>query len=150
METSLRPMNIAVLLHNSLLSVGIASRLKEQVDEINLNIIDSDDPNIAGVLSTQAPEIIILDAGDHEICQKIGLARLFEWAPGAKIIRLDLSSEIEADSHCLGTIFCRETMTFLAFQAFCIEAQAYFTLVSACFKDTVFIHQGLNSKTSLL
>ena len=93
MSTALKPLNIVVLLHNSLLSMGIASRLKEQVDRIYVQIIDSESPDVQGVLSKQSPEIIILDSGDLECTQKISLSQLFDWVPTAKVVILDLLTQ---------------------------------------------------------
>lgn len=95
METFIKPTTVAILLHHSLLSMGIASRLREQTDSANIQVIDveNDPSEIQGMIKAQLPEIIILDALDAGLGQKITIMNLFEWAPAAKIICLDLSSE---------------------------------------------------------
>lgn len=92
METDQAPLNVLILAHHSLLSGGIASALSEYGDVFNVRTIDMDAINFTEVVQSESPAIIILDAGDFEVCQKIPVTQLLEWAPKAKIIRLDLSS----------------------------------------------------------
>ncbi len=59
----------------------------------NVRLIDSETINFPETIQTESPAIIILDAGDSDIFQKTPVTQLLEWAPNAKIIRLDLSSD---------------------------------------------------------
>ena len=93
METIQPLLSVLILAHHSLLSGGIASTLSEYRSVFNVRLIDSEIINCSEIVQTEAPAIIILDAGDSDVCQKTPVAQLLEWAPNAKIIRLDLSSD---------------------------------------------------------
>jgi DNA-binding NarL/FixJ family response regulator len=94
METSQPPLpTVLILAHHSLLSGGIASTLREYQAVFNVRLIDSDSINFPEIVQSESPAIIILDAGDSDILQKTPVTQLMEWAPNAKIIRLDLSSD---------------------------------------------------------
>ena len=87
------PTTVVILAHHSLLSGGIASRLSEYVGLLRVRLIDSELDDIAGELKMEPPSVIILDAGDSKVCQKLPIVKLLEWAPQAKVIRLDLASD---------------------------------------------------------
>jgi DNA-binding NarL/FixJ family response regulator len=93
METMQPLLTVFILAHHSLLSGGIASTLSEYKSVLNVKLIDTETINVSEIVQTEAPAIIILDAGDSDICKKIPVVQLLEWAPNAKIIRLDLSSD---------------------------------------------------------
>lgn len=93
METVQPLLTVFILAHRSLLSGGIASTLSEYGSVLNVRLIDSETINIPEIVQTEAPAIIILDAGDSDICKKTPVTKLLEWAPNAKIIRLDLASD---------------------------------------------------------
>ena len=90
METTQSIPTVLVLAHHSLLSGGIASTLREYE---NVRLIDNDSVNFSETIQAESPSIIILDAGDSDVFQKTPVTQLLEWAPNAKIIRLDLSSD---------------------------------------------------------
>lgn len=85
---------VTVLAHHSLLSGGIASRLGELSASLRINIVDTEHDNVQEALTAEPPSYIILDASDTGICQSYPIPKLLEWAPGAKIIRLDMTSEV--------------------------------------------------------
>ncbi len=93
MDTAQPLLTVFILAHHSLLSGGIASTLSEYGSVLNVRLIDSETINIHEIVQTESPAIIILDAGDSDICKKTPVIKLLEWAPKAKIIRLDLSSD---------------------------------------------------------
>ena len=93
METAQPLLNVFILAHHSLLSGGIASTLSEYGSVLNVRLINSESLDLPEIVQTEAPAIIILDAGDSDICKKTPVTQLLEWAPNAKIIRLDLSSD---------------------------------------------------------
>lgn len=93
METTQSIPTVLVLAHRSLLSGGIASTLREYENVFNVRLIDNDSVNFSEIIQTESPSIIILDAGDSDVFQKTPVTQLLEWAPNAKIIRLDLSSD---------------------------------------------------------
>ena len=87
------PTTVVILAHHSLLSGGIASKLSEYTGLLQVRLIDSDMDDIMGALKSQPPAVIIMDAGDSTVCQKLPIGKLLEWAPQAKVIRLDLGSD---------------------------------------------------------
>ncbi len=93
METVQPLLTVFILAHRSLLSGGIASTLSEHGSVLNVRLIDSETINFPEIVQAEDPAIIILDAGDSDICKKTPVTQLLEWAPKAKIIRLDLSSD---------------------------------------------------------
>jgi DNA-binding NarL/FixJ family response regulator len=94
METIQPLLSVLILAHHSLLSGGIASTLSEYGNVFNVRLIDCDSiKNCSEIVQTESPAIIILDAGDSDVSQKTPVTQLLEWAPNAKIIRLDLSSD---------------------------------------------------------
>lgn len=93
METTQTLPTVLILAHHSLLSDGIASTLSEYRSVFNVRLIDCECVNFPEIVQIESPAIIILDAGDSDVCQKTPVTKLLEWAPNAKIIRLDLSSD---------------------------------------------------------
>jgi len=93
METVQPLLTVFILAHHSLLSDGIASTLSEYRSVFNVRLIDCECVNFPEIVQIESPAIIILDAGDSDVCQKTPVTKLMDWAPNAKIIRLDLSSD---------------------------------------------------------
>ena|SRR6266545_4555756 len=93
MHTLSGHLSIVVILHNSLLARGIACKLMEFANTVQLSVVESESTNIQQTIQAQSPEVIILDSGDSVIGKTVSLKKLFEWAPEAKIICLDHSSD---------------------------------------------------------
>jgi DNA-binding NarL/FixJ family response regulator len=93
METVQPLLTVLILAHHSLLSGGIASTLSEYGNVLNVRLVDSETLSFSEIVQTEAPSVIIIDAGDSVVCQKTPVTELLEWAPNAKIIRVDLSSD---------------------------------------------------------
>jgi len=93
METVQPLLTVLILAHHSLLSRGIASTLSEYGSVLNVRLVDSESMSFSEIVQTEVPSVIILDASDSMVCQKAPVTELLEWAPNAKIIRLDLSSD---------------------------------------------------------
>ena len=93
METVQPLLTVLILAQHSLLSGGIASTLSEYGSVLNVRLVDSESINFPEIVQMEVPSVIILDAGDSTVCQKTPVTELLEWAPNAKIIRLDLSSD---------------------------------------------------------
>ncbi len=93
MNMALKPFNIIILAHHSLLSGGIASKLSEYKETLSVHTMDWSAPDIYQRLQNESPDVIILDAGDSNICQKTPIPQLLAAVPNAKIIRLGLESD---------------------------------------------------------
>jgi DNA-binding NarL/FixJ family response regulator len=93
METVQPLLTVLILAHHSLLSGGIASTLSEYGNVFNVRLIDYECIDFPEIVQAESPAIIILDAGDSDVCKKTPVTQLLEWAPQAKIIRVALSSD---------------------------------------------------------
>ena len=93
MNNPIGPLRIVILAHHSLLSGGIASKLGEFSDLLSVLTLDWNNTDVYQTLKQEAPDVIILDAGDSNICQTTPIPELLTAAPRAKIIRLDLGSD---------------------------------------------------------
>lgn len=86
-------LNVFILAHHSLLSGGIASTLSEYGSLLNVRLINIESMDFPEMVQSESPDVIILDAGDSDICKKTPVTQLLDWAPNTKVIRLDLSSD---------------------------------------------------------
>ena len=87
------PLHVVILAHRSLLSGGLASKLGEYSPMLKVRMLDFESPNVFQALQDEPPAVIILDAHDSNVCQRLPIARLMEWAPQAMILRLDLEKD---------------------------------------------------------
>jgi DNA-binding NarL/FixJ family response regulator len=68
---------------------GIATRLRQHLDQIDLQVVDSQGPMCLANIHQARPGVIMLKADDQTITSFCLLERLLEAAPDAKVIRLD-------------------------------------------------------------
>ncbi|HEY9151818.1 MAG TPA: hypothetical protein VIN60_02950 [Anaerolineales bacterium] len=87
-------LNTIILTHSSLLSGGIASKLKEYKELLAVRTLDLSGSDYLNTLKDESPEIIILDSGDSNVNQKSTIVQLLEAAPDAKVISLNLKSDL--------------------------------------------------------
>jgi hypothetical protein len=60
---------------------------------VHLSVVDSESTDVQQTITAESPEVIIIDSGDAVTGQNVSLKKLFEWAPEAKIVCLDHSSD---------------------------------------------------------
>ena len=84
---------IVILSGQSLFAEGIASRLKEYPQEVNVTVVDPEVPDCFAQISAHHPSVIILDASDGITSKTCPLNRLFALAPDLKVIHLDSQKE---------------------------------------------------------
>lgn len=84
------PLPVAVLMQNSLLAGGIASRLQEDSELFQASLFDITDREemILQLLSLN-PAIIIVDALDKYLLEQIPLIELLEIFPKTRIIQIN-------------------------------------------------------------
>lgn len=84
---------IVILSGQSLFAEGIASRLKEYPQEVNVAVVDPKAPECFALISAHKPSVIILDASDGITSKMCPLNRLLTLVPDLKIIHLDSQKE---------------------------------------------------------
>ena len=88
------PLSVAVLMKNSLLADGIASRLREDSLHFRATLLDtSDREEMVIQLLELCPEIIIVDALDVNLLKQLSIIELLETLPETKIVQLNCSND---------------------------------------------------------
>ncbi|HEY4690891.1 MAG TPA: hypothetical protein VIK33_16385 [Anaerolineae bacterium] len=99
---------VIVLSPRSLFAEGVASRLRQHVDQIDLHTIDSREPDALTKVIAMRPDAVILDATDTEIERLCPLKAMLEALPTLKILRLDPQHEhvhvVTSEQHPAGEI----------------------------------------------
>ena len=80
---------VAILSGRSLFSEGVASRLRQHADEIELHTVDSRQTGALADVIALRPSAIILDATDPDIAHRCPLNVMLEALPSLRVIRLD-------------------------------------------------------------
>ena len=86
-------LNIIILTHNSLLSVGLVSKLNEYKEALAVRTLDLSQADYLNILKNESPEIIILDTTESNMSQKAIIIELLETAPEARVISLNLNND---------------------------------------------------------
>ncbi len=86
-------LRVVVLSSQSLLATGIASRLSERPDIFDVRVIDVRRADAPRQLRAASPAIVVVDATDDGLIEKMPIAKLLEALPTAKVMRLDCTSE---------------------------------------------------------
>jgi len=87
-------LNTIILTHSSLLSGGLASKLNEYKELLAVRTLDLQRADLLNVLKNESPEVIILDSNDSSTNEKMTILQLLEAAPDAKVISLNLASDM--------------------------------------------------------
>lgn len=80
---------IVILSGHSLFAEGVASRLQQYLQQVELAIVDSRRPDLMAQITAAQPSILILDITDAESMRVCSLSQLLHLLPTLKIIRLD-------------------------------------------------------------
>ena len=80
---------VIVLSSRSLFTEGVASRLRQQLGDVQLQTIDARQANALEQVIQAQPAALILDAGEMPLAQDCPLTQLWNALPDLKIIRLD-------------------------------------------------------------
>jgi hypothetical protein len=84
---------VVILSDQALLAEGIASRLREYLQCVSLEIVNRREAGAMAQITALGPSIVILDVTDSEIVQSSSLSALLLAFPGLPIIRLDPEQE---------------------------------------------------------
>ncbi|MFQ5577154.1 MAG: hypothetical protein ACE5G8_09240 [Anaerolineae bacterium] len=82
-------MCVAILSGHSLFADGVASRLRQILQNVKLIVVDPAQTDAATRIIAAQPAIIILDVTDTEVTQTFSLSKLLLSLPTLKVIRLD-------------------------------------------------------------
>lgn len=88
-----RPALVVFLSSGSLLLEGVANRLRERADRVQLELLDPRMPDALSRLDHLRPALVILDAADPWVIEKCPLTRLLSDLPGTRIIELDSQAQ---------------------------------------------------------
>ncbi|HLF27628.1 MAG TPA: hypothetical protein VJG32_14935 [Anaerolineae bacterium] len=80
---------VVILSGGSLFAQGVASRLQQHTDHIDLHRVDCQEPGALEQIIAVQPAVVILDATDPRIDQACPLTKLLQALPSLKVIRLD-------------------------------------------------------------
>jgi hypothetical protein len=80
---------VIVLSSRSLYAEGVLSRLREQAEQVDLQVVDSREADALAQIISCVPAAVIVDTSDAEASHHLSLTRLLEELPSLKIIRLD-------------------------------------------------------------
>lgn len=80
---------VVVLVSSSLLTEGVATRLGQHLDQIELHVVDSREPDAVARTLAARPEVILFEAHDGNVEAPCPLVDLLEAAPLVRVVRLD-------------------------------------------------------------
>jgi DNA-binding NarL/FixJ family response regulator len=84
---------VVVLTAPSLFTEGIATRLREHTDRIELEVVDSRNDDALATAIAARPEVVLLEACDRNADTHCPLDDLLAAVPSVKVIRLDPSRD---------------------------------------------------------
>ena len=81
---------VVILSGQLLFAEGVASRILEYLQNVELEIVDPRQPDAMAQIVNARPTVVLLDDSDHEVTRLFSLSKLLRSFPGLKVIRLDL------------------------------------------------------------
>jgi hypothetical protein len=85
----LSKVRVVVLSTPSLLTEGVATRLGQHLDQVELEVVDSRDVNALRKTIAAKPEVILFEARDGNVECPCPLVDLLAAAPVVRVIRMD-------------------------------------------------------------
>ncbi|MBI3361508.1 MAG: hypothetical protein HY023_10400 [Chloroflexi bacterium] len=86
------PVRVVVLSHRSLFAGGIASRLRERADLVDVQTVDASLPDALDQLRAVAPAFVVVDVADTA-ADRISIGQVLDLLPEARVIRIDPGSD---------------------------------------------------------
>ncbi len=80
---------VVILSGHSLFTEGVASRLREHIDQLELKVIDPRGTDALGQIKMYQPSAVILDSADPEVAELCPLNEILMTVPEVKVVRLD-------------------------------------------------------------
>ena len=84
---------VVILSGHSLFAEGVASRLRQHLRQLKLEIVDARLPDAMAQITAAQPSAVIVDVTDPEITQLCLVSRLQFALPGLKVICLDAQQD---------------------------------------------------------
>ena len=98
---------VVVLSSHSLFTEGVASRLKQHVDRVDLQHVDVQRADALELIVASRPAVIIVDAG-QDLGDHCSLGKILQALPTVKVIRLDPQQErvqlVTSEQHPAGEV----------------------------------------------
>ena len=82
-----------VLGRHSLFTEGIAARLGQHADQVELVVVDSRDADAISRAIAARPAVVLVEANDEHVDRRCPLGDLLEAVPQVRLIRLDPSQD---------------------------------------------------------
>jgi DNA-binding NarL/FixJ family response regulator len=80
---------VVILSGRSLFAEGIATRLREHPDQLELEIVNPRDPQALDRMIGRRPSVVIVDATDEDAARLKPMSTLLLALPALRVIRLD-------------------------------------------------------------
>lgn len=80
---------IVILSSQALFAQGVASRIREYLERIKLEIVDPRQPDAMAKVVAAEPNVVLLDDTDPEVSRCCSLSELLHSLPGVKVIHLE-------------------------------------------------------------
>jgi DNA-binding NarL/FixJ family response regulator len=81
--------SVVILSGHTLFTEGVASRLREHEDWLDLHMVDADRGDALQQVVSAKPSAVILDADDAQVTRHCSLSQLFQALPELRVVRLD-------------------------------------------------------------
>jgi hypothetical protein len=85
--------HVVILSGHSLFAESVADRLREYLQQVELEIVDLRQPDAMTRVTAAGPSIVILDVTDASVAQICSLSDLLLSLPKLKVIRLDMEQD---------------------------------------------------------
>jgi DNA-binding NarL/FixJ family response regulator len=80
---------VVVFGQHTLFTEGIAARLGQRADQVDLIVVDSRQVDALAQAIAAQPEVVLMEAGDERLDRPCPWNELLDGAPQARILRLD-------------------------------------------------------------
>jgi DNA-binding NarL/FixJ family response regulator len=80
---------IVILSSQALFAQGVASRIRECLKKVELEIVDPRQPDAMAKIVAAEPNVVLLDDTDPEVSRYCSLSELLNSLPDIKVIRLE-------------------------------------------------------------
>lgn len=84
---------VVILSGQTLFAEGVAARLRQHRDWLDLHVVDADHGDAFGQVVGANPRTLIVDSSDPAIMRHCSLSQLFRALPDVRLVRLDPESD---------------------------------------------------------
>lgn len=88
------PKSIVILSARSLFADGVASQLRQAAQDLELTVLDPEQPGAIEQIVGAGPSVIIMDGGDSELARLCPLSNLVSMLPAVRIIWLKPQQDV--------------------------------------------------------